>query len=210
MNIITDVLVNGHMFNCIEDMQEKHFPTTLFPEAYFQMVIDGDVKNNRNVIWRCREDLSGNPVSVNQDGVVKFNNADESFVGHTFYIEAIDKNTSRISVYSFTIEKFFKHNTEKKLNPEETKLWVASVNGQLPHVVELQDNVMTPAYRQVNGGLFKEWGKLVIYGWISAYSDTDIAATHGFDNGKAYCCDGGSSCFSEIGHLDLNACAVFK
>ncbi|TGB81678.1 hypothetical protein CRI65_24155 [Escherichia sp. E3659] len=127
-----------------------------------------------------------------------------------FIVEARDRKTSRVQVYSFTIKNFFKHNTEKTLNVEETKLWVASVNGQLPHVLELQDNVMTYAERKINGGLFKEWGKLVVYSWFSDDGDNDIAAIHGFDNGKAYFCNGGSSCFSEIGNLYLNACAVFK
>lgn len=192
MNNITGVLVDGYIFDVKNHMiNDYHFPNTLFPGATFKMVIDDDPANNTNVVWKCIPDKM---LAVSQDGTVTFPNVDESCCGKSCYIFALDKiNNEFLSGYSFTVKRYFKYSTEIYHNKEAELAWITSVNGQFPARRDINDsdlnNYEQYNRREINAGLYQEWGTLANVGWKLAPQLNGCCRIYTTEKGNFYCAE---------------------
>lgn len=171
MSEITGVLVDGHMFDIKNDMtDDSHFPNSLFPGATFKMVIDNDPANNTKVRWIYSTNITGSPLAVSADGTVTFPGIDEKCCGESFHIIAVDKETHKITTYTFTVKRFFKYSEEIYNSVKDISPWIEKMHGAFPASLDVDSQVdMSDSdhkiTRDVNGGLFQEWGKMAHSGW---------------------------------------------
>lgn len=173
MNKITGVLVDGHIFDIKNDMVDGYyFPNALFPGATFKMVIDNDPANNGKVQWKCGSSLGSQPVAVSEDGTVTFPGVDEQCCDELFYITATDKTSGQlVSSYIFTVKRFFKYSEELYNTVKDILPWVESMNGTFPEARDVDSFDYNDTYsthdikREVNAGLYQEWGDVGHGGW---------------------------------------------
>lgn len=171
MNEITGVLVDGHMFDIKNDMtDDSHFPNSLFPGATFKMVIDNDPANNTKVRWIYSTNITGSPLAVSADGTVTFPGIDEKCCGESFHIIAVDKETHKITTYTFTVKRFFKYSAEAYTSVKDISPWIENMHGVFPDPLDVDSQVYDGETwhgikRDVNGGLYQEWGTMSNSGW---------------------------------------------
>ena len=174
---ITGVLVSHHVFDIKKDMANGSFPKTLFPGATFQMVVDNDVVSNNTLDWSVVTNAGDNLLTVNQDGVVSFSkDIDESCIGKTFVIFAKDKATGKfVSSYLIKPHRFFKPCTVTWKRFDDAWFWIEDKKGTVPArrdinnvpFDELTGEMFHDVKREVNSGLFQEWGFLLFSGWTN-------------------------------------------
>ncbi|EFH7843367.1 hypothetical protein GJ336_18360 [Escherichia coli] len=171
MNKITGVLVDNHIFDIKNDMvNDYYFPNTLFPGATFKMVIDNDPANNGKVQWKCGSSLGSQSVAVSEDGTVTFPGVDEQCCDELFYITATDSSGQIISSYLFVVKSFFKYSEEVYRSVDDISQWIKSVGGVFPETLDVNSQYISgpslcPITREVNAGLFQEWGCMSNSGW---------------------------------------------
>lgn len=197
MSKITGVLVDSHIYDIKNDMESGYcFPNSLFPGATFKMVIDNDPINNDKVKWSCSTNADNNVLAVSQDGTVTFPGVDEKCVGKIFVIFATDKSTNKSAgIYIFIVKRFFKYSIEIYDRVENILPWIESMNGAFPEARDIDsydydDNNATHIInREVNAGLYQEWGKLANSGWNTSGEYNDICSIYAFnkDDNTYYC-----------------------
>ncbi|MBY7512861.1 hypothetical protein [Escherichia ruysiae] len=173
MSKITGVLVDNHIYDINNDMKNGyHFPNYLFPGATFKMVIDNDPVNNGKVKWSCSTDADNNVLAVSQDGTVTFPGVDEKCIGKIFAIFATDKSTNKVAgIYIFTVKRFFKYSIETYDSIQKILPWIESMNGEFPEAQDIDSydyndhNSGHIISREVNAGLYQEWGNVANSGW---------------------------------------------
>lgn len=187
MSKITGVLVDGHIFDMKKDMVEGcYFPNTLFPGATFKMVIDNDPANNGKVTWKCTSSLGSKPMEISGDGTVTFPGVNEQCCDPDalFYITATDKVSGEFSFYLFTVKRFFKYSKELYSNVTYISPWIKNMNGEFPETLDVNSQYINgpsgvTIIREVNGGLFQEWGNMQNSGW-------KIVVEHNYGNCGIY------------------------
>ncbi|RZM96343.1 hypothetical protein FEK43_18590 [Escherichia sp. E2562] len=188
MSAITGVLVDGHIFDMKKDMVEGYyFPNTLFPGATFKMVIDNDPANNGKVTWQCGSSKGNNLVAVSGDGTVTFPDADERCCDTLFYINATDTSGRIISSYLFVVKRFFKYSKDTFVTTNKISQWIESVNGIFPETLDVNSQYIAGSEwititREVNGGLFQEWGNMKNSGWVLANPNYSSCSIFTFNN----------------------------
>ncbi|TLJ02675.1 hypothetical protein FEK47_24425 [Escherichia sp. E3659] len=196
---VTGVRVNYYDFDMKKDMTNGSFPKTLFPGATFQMMVDNDVVYNNTVDWSVSSNAGDNTVAVNQDGVVSFSkDIDESCIGKTFVIFAKEKATGKyISAYVIKPLRFFKPHIETWDGFNSAWRWVEDEKGTFPARRDINNvpynEIEIESYhdikREVNSGLFQEWGFLLFSGWTNplhgAIGDHE-SAIFSEENGEIY------------------------
>ncbi|RZM85668.1 MULTISPECIES: hypothetical protein [unclassified Escherichia] len=197
MSKITGVLVDGHIFDIKNDMESGYcFPNSLFPGATFKMVIDNDPINNDKVKWTCSTNADNNVLAVSQDGTVTFPGVDEKCVGKIFVIFATDKSTNKSAgIYVFIVKRFFKYSIELYNSVKDILPWIENMNGNFPEARDIYsydyDNYSGPHIinREVNAGLYQEWGTLSNSGWDASCEPKGICSIYAFDkdNNTYYC-----------------------
>ncbi|EKM0498826.1 hypothetical protein PTT88_004533 [Escherichia coli] len=173
MSKITGVLVDSHIYDIKNDMESGYcFPNSLFPGATFKMVIDNDPVNNDKVIWSCNTNAENNVLAVSQDGTVTFPGVDEKCVGKIFVIFATDKATNKSAgIYIFIVKRFFKYSIEIYNSVKDILPWVKNMNGAFPEARDIDSydyndhNATHIIKREVNAGLYQEWGNVSNSGW---------------------------------------------
>lgn len=196
---VTGVRVNYYDFDLKKDMTNGSFPKTLFPGATFQMMVDNDVVNNNTVEWSASTNAGDGTVTVNQDGIVSFSqDIDESCIGKTFVIFAKEKTTGKnISAYVIKPLRFFKPHIETWDGFSSAWKWVVDEKGTFPARRDINNvpynEIEIESYhdikREVNSGLFQEWGFLLFSGWTNplhgAIGDHE-SAIFSEENGEIY------------------------
>ena len=189
MSKITGVLVDNHIYDINNDMKNGyHFPNCLFPDATFKMVIDTDPVNNGKVKWSCSTDADNNILAVSQDGTVTFPDVDEKCIGKIFAIFATDKSTNKTAgIYIFTVKRFFKYSIETYNSVQNVLPWVESMNGEFPEAQDIDsydydDHSGTHIIkREVNAGLYQEWGNVANSGWNTNNELGGICSIYAFN-----------------------------
>lgn len=202
MSKITGVLVDNHIYDINNDMKNGyHFPNCLFPGATFKMVIDNDPVNNGKVKWSCSTDADNNVLAVSQDGTVTFPDVDEKCIGKIFAIFATDKSTNKSAgIYIFTVKRFFKYSIETYDSVQKVLPWVKSMNGEFPEAHDIDSYDYDDDYathiikREVNAGLYQEWGNVANSGWNTINEDSGLCGIYAFNednNSYYYLCNDG-------------------
>lgn len=196
MSKITGVLVDNHIYDISNDMKFGYnFPNNLFPGATFKMVIDNDPVNNDKVTWSCGTEADNNILAVSQDGTVTFPNVDEKCVWKLFSIIATDKITNQFADgYIFIVKRFFKYSTETYHSVKDILPWIKKMNGEFPEAQDIDsydydDNYATHIIkREVNAGLYQEWGNVANSGWNTINEDSGVCGIYAFnkDNNSYY------------------------
>ncbi|EEV6993640.1 MULTISPECIES: hypothetical protein [Escherichia] len=189
MSKITGVLVDNHIYDIKNDMTNGyHFPNCLFPGATFKMVIDNDPVNNDKVKWSCSTDADNNVLAISQDGTVTFPDVDEKCIGNIFAIFATDKSTNKSAgIYIFTVKRFFKYSIETYDSVKDILPWVKKMNGEFPEAQDIDSydyNDHDSGHiikREVNAGLYQEWGDVANSGWNTNSECAGICRIYAFN-----------------------------
>ncbi|TGB68353.1 hypothetical protein FFT88_08820 [Escherichia sp. E4930] len=189
MSKITGVLVDNHIYDIKNDMKGGYnFPNSLFPGATFKMVIDNDPVNNDKVTWSCSTDADNNALAVSQDGTVTFPNVDERCVWKIFAIFATDKITNKSAgAYTFLVKRFFKYSIENYKSVKNILPWIENMNGEFPDAQDIDSydyndhNSGHIIKREVNAGLYQEWGNVANSGWNTNSEGAGICSIYAFN-----------------------------
>ncbi|TLI92513.1 hypothetical protein FEK42_02705 [Escherichia sp. E2748] len=188
MSKITGVLVDDHIYDIKNDMESGYcFPNSLFPGATFKMVIDNDPANNDKVKWSCSTNADDDILAISQDGTVTFPDVDETCIGKIFVIFATDKITNKSAgIYIFIVKRFFKYSDEIYNSVKDISPWIESMGGEFPAPLDVDSG----AYcidethiinREVNAGLYQEWGNVGHGGWKVNTTTHDDCCIYTFD-----------------------------
>ncbi|WP_240780502.1 MULTISPECIES: hypothetical protein [unclassified Escherichia] len=98
-----------------------------------------------------------------------------------------------LSGYTFTVKRYFKYSNKIYHTKEGALTWIASVKGQLPARRDMNDsdlnNYEQYNRREVNTGLYQEWGTLANVGWKLEPQLDGYCRIYTAENDEFYCAE---------------------
>ncbi|MDA8512779.1 Ig-like domain-containing protein [Citrobacter sp. Igbk 14] len=155
-NAISQVMINGFSFD-----PSAGVPTTGFPGANFQILINYDARNAANYSWSTNQSWA----SVDSSGTVTFSGAPGTAT-KTVTVSATPKNgaTGDPLTYTFTVNRWFVSAGKQTADQSEPDGVCSAMGMNVPSYTEMSNSPLGGSgHNGTPGTLYGEWGSLLNY-----------------------------------------------